>query len=54
MVVPFGGIAVPHNIKQSPFGTNVDLYDSITKFSFCDYDTKTVKVYRLIDIDSAI
>ncbi|CAE8638030.1 unnamed protein product, partial [Polarella glacialis] len=37
------------NPKQSPFGTNISLYESITSFSWEDKDSDTVKVELSLD-----
>eukprot|EP00392_Amoebophrya_sp_AT5.2_P016809 g17105.t1 len=40
-----GKAAIAHNKRQSPFGTNIELYETITKYSFEDHNTTTVKVF---------
>jgi len=39
----------PHNSRQSPFGTNIEKYETLTKYSFEDADDRRVKVFIPLD-----
>ncbi|CAD7967685.1 unnamed protein product [Amoebophrya sp. A120] len=43
------GTSATHNKRQSPFGTNIELYETITKYSFEDHNNTTVKVFVPLD-----
>jgi hypothetical protein len=38
-----------HNFKASPFGTNIELYESIVKYAWEDSNDNTVKVIYFLD-----
>jgi len=44
-----GGAASSFNTKQSPFGTNINGYETITSYTWEDHDDNTVKVLVPMD-----
>ncbi|CAD7967298.1 unnamed protein product [Amoebophrya sp. A25] len=41
-------VRMGHNKRQSPFGTDIEKYETLTSYSFSDYNSTTVKVFILL------